>query len=42
MDYTKIEGFKKLTTLAIYRLFLKNMKFYPSKNRFDLLSTIQE
>ena len=26
----------------IYRLFLKNMKHYPSKNRFELLNTIQE
>jgi len=42
MDYTKIETFKKLSTITIYRLFLKNMKLYPSKNRFDLLSTIQE
>ena len=42
MDFTKLEGFKKLSTLMIYRLFLKNMKNYPSKNRFELLAAIQD
>jgi len=41
MDFQKVETFKKLTALMIYRLFLKNMKFYPSKNRFELLVAIQ-
>lgn len=34
MDFTKVEAFQKLTLGMIYRLFLKNMKNYPSKNRF--------
>ena len=42
MDWTKVEAFKKLSLLAIYRQFLKNMKHYPSKNRFELLTAIQE
>ena len=42
MDCTKVEAFKKLSLLAIYRQFLKNMKHYPSKNRFELLTAIQE
>lgn len=42
MDFTKVETFKKLSLTMIYRLFLKNMKYYPSKNRFELLTTIQE
>lgn len=42
MDFTKLETFKKLSLLMIYRHFLKNMKNYPSKNRFELLTAIQE
>jgi hypothetical protein len=42
MDWTKVETFKKLSMLMIYRHFLKNMKAYPSKNRFELLTAIQE
>jgi hypothetical protein len=42
MDFTKVEAFKKLSLLMIYRHFLKNMKNYPSKNRFELLNAIQE
>ena len=42
MDYTKVEAFKKLSTCLIYRLFLKEMRRYPSKNRFELLTAIQE
>ena len=42
MDYKKIETFQKLSLQMIYRLFLKNMKLYPSRNRFELLTTIQE
>jgi hypothetical protein len=42
LDFRKVEDFKALSLLMIYRLLLKNMKFYPSKNRFDLLTTIQE
>jgi hypothetical protein len=41
MDFQKIETFKALSTLMLYRLFLKNMKLYPSKNRFELLVAIQ-
>lgn len=42
MDFTKLETFKKLSLLMIYRHFLKNMKNYPSKNRYELLTAIQE
>jgi hypothetical protein len=42
MDFRKVETFKALSLQLIYRLFLKNMKYYPSKNRFELLTTIQE
>lgn len=41
MDFTKVETFKKLSLIMIYRLLLKNMKNYPSKNRYDLLTAIQ-
>ncbi len=34
MDFRKLETFQKMSMLLVYRLFLKNMKFYPSKNRF--------
>jgi hypothetical protein len=42
MDFKKVDAFKKLSLPLIYRLFLKNMKLYPSKNRFELLTAIQE
>lgn len=41
MDFKKVDAFKKLSLPLIYRLFLKNMKLYPSKNRFELLTAIQ-
>lgn len=31
-----------LSTLTLYRLLIKNMKFYPSKKRFELLLSIRE
>lgn len=42
MDWSKVETFKKLSLCMIYRHFLKNMRHYPSKNRFELLTAIQE
>lgn len=42
MDFKSTDAFRKLTLTTIYRLFLKNMKSYPSKNRFELLTSIQE
>ena len=42
MDYTKVEIFQRLSMQMVYRLFLKNMKHYPSKNRLELLHTIQD
>lgn len=32
----------KLSTKTIYRLLLKNMKYYPSKNRFGIMMAIKE
>ena len=37
-----MELFQRLSMQMVYRLFLKNMKHYPSKNRFELLHTIQD
>lgn len=36
---TEIES---LSIKCIYRLFIQNMKYYPSKNRFSLLVAIKE
>ncbi len=36
------EVLSKLSTLTLYRLLIKNIKFYPSKKKFDLLLSIKE
>ena len=32
----------KLSTITLYRMLIKNMKYYPSKNRFNLLVATKE
>ena len=34
--YKNPSELKKLSVLTIYRLFVKNSKYYPSKNRFNI------
>jgi len=41
-QYVQIDNLKKISTLVIYRLILKNMKFYPSKNRLEILDAVIE
>lgn len=41
-QFFKVSELEKLSTLTIYRMLLKNMKHYPSKNRFGILNAIQE
>jgi len=41
MQFTK-DGLAKLSTLTLYRLLLKNVKHYPSKNRFGIMMAIKE
>ena len=36
------EELAKLSTRTIYRLLLKNIKHYPSKNRFGIMLAIKE
>lgn len=40
--FFKVGELEKLSTLGIYRMLLKNMKYYPSKNRYGILEAIQE
>lgn len=39
MNYDEIF---KLSTLTIYRMLIKNFKFYPSKNRFQIMLAMKE
>ena len=41
MKYTK-DQLVGLSTKTLYRLLLKNIKFYPSKNRFNIMLAIKE
>ena len=36
------ELIQRMSVLALYRTLLKNMKFYPSKNRFQILLATKE
>lgn len=36
------EELAKLSTRTIYRLLLKNIKHYPSKNQFGIMLAIKE
>ena len=36
------EELAKLSTKTIYRLLLKNIKHYPSKNQFGIMLAIKE
>ena len=42
MNYTNKEELAKLSLCTIYRMLVKNMKDYPSKNRFPILLAIKE
>lgn len=42
MNYTHKEVLSKLSTLTLYRLLVKNLRFYPSKNRFQVLLAVKE
>lgn len=36
------EYLNKQSVLTLYRLLMKNMRFYPSKKRFELILSIKE
>ncbi len=38
----KIDEIKKLSVLTLYRLIIKNCKYYPSKNRFQIMLAAKE
>ncbi|EAS01473.1 complex 1 protein, LYR family protein (macronuclear) [Tetrahymena thermophila SB210] len=42
MSTNSLADVANLTTKTIYRLLLKNMKYYPSKNRFQIMMAIRE
>jgi len=42
MSYYSNEVLATLSTLTLYRILMKNMKFYPSKKKFELLLSIKE
>lgn len=37
-----VEELSKLSTRTIYRLLLKNINHYPSKNKFGIMLAIKE
>ena len=37
-----IKEVESMSAKALYRVLIKNMKYYPSKNRFPLLLSIKE
>jgi len=37
-----IKEVETMSVLTLYRLLIKNMQFYPSKNRFQLLIAVKE
>lgn len=37
-----LEEIEKMTARTLYRELFKNMKFYPSKNRFNILLALRE
>jgi len=39
MDHKKLEA---LSVLVLYRMLIKNMKFFPSKNKFLILESTKE
>ena len=42
MSFYSNEVLSKLSTLTLYRILIKNMKFYPSKKKFEVLLSIKE
>lgn len=42
MSSNNINDIANLSAKTMYRLFMKNMIFYPSKNRFQILMAIKE
>jgi len=42
MSISNLSEVNNLTVKAMYRLFLKNMRYYPSKNRFEVLLAVKE
>ena len=41
-QFYKLAELEKLSMRTVYRMLLKNMKSYPSKNRFGILEAVQE
>lgn len=41
-QYFKVAELSKLSTLTIYRMLLKNLKLYPSTNRFEIMIALQD
>ena len=42
MSFYSNEVLSKLSTLTLYRILIKNMRFYPSKKKFEVLLSIKE
>ncbi|KAL4461041.1 hypothetical protein ABPG74_016513 [Tetrahymena malaccensis] len=42
MSTSSLAEVANLTTKTMYRLLLKNMKYYPSKNRFQIMMAVRE
>ncbi|KAL4506966.1 hypothetical protein ABPG72_001387 [Tetrahymena utriculariae] len=42
MSTNSLADVANLTTKTMYRLLLKNMKYYPSKNRFQIMMAVRE
>lgn len=40
--YKNPSELNKLSMLSLYRLLIKNIKYYPSKNRFNIEMAIRE
>ena len=40
--YKNPSELNKLSMLSLYRLLIKNIKYYPSKNRFNIELAIRE
>lgn len=41
-QYYKVAELSKISTLTMYRMLLKNLKLYPSTNRFDIMIAMQD
>jgi hypothetical protein len=40
--YNNLAEIEKLSVRSMYRILIKNMPFYPSKNKYPLLLAVKE